>query len=158
MIHRMTHITLGLILVVTTLGAKSATAGGCDGFSATYGVGKPGGNGVAPLLLSSTRPKIGNSIDLFVYQGLPGAFPLLLMGSTPTNLPFDGGALYVLPLLVNELPKLDGSGKVQIAIDIPNNPALCGAELRMQAIYLDPGASGFYHTAQTNGLWWKVAG
>ena len=70
----------------------------------------------------------------------------------------DGGALYVLPLLVNELPKLDGSGKVQIAIDIPNNPALCGAELRMQAIYLDPGASGFYHTAQTNGLWWKVAG
>lgn len=137
-----------------------ADAGICsnDGFSATYGSGKAGSGSFPPLLLSSTRPVLGSSTDLFVYQGLPGAVPALMMGTKAVNLPFDGGALYVQPLLIVEFPTLDGNGMGKVKVNLPNDPGLCGAQIRMQAMYYDPGASGFYHTAQTNGLWWKLKG
>ena len=97
--------------------------------------------------------------DLTLSGGLPGASPVLMfIGFAPAALPFDGGTLLATPTFTVSLPPLNGAGSISIPIPIAldTTPAGCGVHLYFQAIFADPGAAGFYHSAQTNGLDWTI--
>ncbi len=151
----------------TTSGAfQTAPLGSSDGFVGLvraklcplgpalqmYGAGKAGSAGV-PQLSSLNQPVVP-SADFMVTIGfgVPGALPLLFVGLQPLALPFDGGQILVNPLFNVGLPPLDASGRLFLPVPIAENAGLCGVTFRMQAIWFDPGAAGFNHTAQTNGL------
>jgi len=120
--------------------------------NATYGVGKPGTNGV-PFLQALDLPIVGAMATIRVSNALPGAFSTLFLGVQQASIPFDGGALLVNNPLVISIPiPFDVAGSWTLAGQMPNDPSLCGLTLYHQVMYVDPGASGFYQTAQTNGL------
>lgn len=151
----------------TTSGAfQTAPLGSSDGFVGLvraklcpqaplvqpYGAGKAGSAGV-PQLGSLNQPAVP-STDFMVTIGFgkPGSLPLLFVGLQPMALPFDGGTILVNPLFNVGLPPLDAAGRLFLPVPLTENAALCGVTFRMQAIWFDAGAAGFYHTAQTNGL------
>ena len=120
--------------------------------SAPYGAGKPGTVGV-PTLSSTQLPVIGVGGDLVVGNGLPSAAPVILfVGFAAAALPFDGGTLLTVPVLTLNLPPLSPAGTLTLPFPLPADPSLCGVSTFMQVIFVDPGAGGFYQTAQTNGL------
>ncbi len=119
-----------------------------------YGAGKPGTNGV-PVLFSVNPPVLGGSSTLKLVSGAPNAGPaFLFLGLGPASVPFDGGVLLVVPALSLNLPSLDVSGELTLPAAIVRDAKLCGVSLYMQVFVVDPGAAGFYHTAQSNALWW----
>jgi hypothetical protein len=129
--------------------ASSATA-------TAYGVGKPGTFGV-PVLSSTNPPILNTTADLTLTGGLPGAGPVVLFaGFAPAALAFDGGTLLANPTFIVNLPPLDGGGG--FVLPVPVGPTTCGLHLYFQVMFVDPGASGFYQTAQTNGLDWTLGG
>ncbi len=122
----------------------------------SYGAGKPGTAGV-PVLSSTNLPKIGTTADLTVSNGLAGASPVLLLaGFAPAGLPFDGGTLLVTPAFVVALPPLGAGGS--LVLPVPITPWADGVHVYYQVMFFDPGAAGYYQTAQTNGLDWTVGG
>ena len=80
---------------------------------------------------------------------------MLFFGLVQTQLPFDGGFLYVQPLTTLSLP-IGPSGGFVLPVQLPSDPTLCGFPVYFQVIYVDPNAGGFNHTAQTNGLAWTL--
>ncbi len=126
----------------------------CPGpaFDLSYGAGKPGTNGI-PVLTGSKPPLVGDTTGLRMTNALPGALVWLAIGFTATSVPFDGGTLLVGNPYLLTLPTLvPASGVFTIEGMIPNDPLLCAATVYHQLWFQDPGAAGFYHTAQTNGL------
>ncbi len=122
----------------------------------SYGAGKPGSMGV-PVLSSAAPPVLGGMTDVTLTGGLPGASPVLLfVGLTPAAIPFDGGTLLVQPALTLGLPPLDPSGGFSLPVALPVDSTLCGGLLFLQALFGDPGANGFYGSAQTQGLAWTL--
>jgi Tol biopolymer transport system component len=107
---------------------------------ATYGEGWPGTLGI-PALTPNTEPAYGATIDL-TFENSWGFWNVgfLLLGMQPTELPTTkGGTLLVtiadiIPLALNP------TGTV-VQGTIPFDAALCGFELDLQGIELDPGAS-----------------
>lgn len=138
----------GAVYVFDLVGCTTPAA------ATSYGSGKAGSFGV-PTLSSTNLPILNSTSDLTIRGGLPGAAPVLLFaGFAPAALPFDGGALLVNPTFVVTLPGLDGSGG--FVLPIPLTASTCGLHVYFQAMFIDPGASGFNHTAQTNGLDWTI--
>ncbi|MBI4881069.1 MAG: hypothetical protein HY812_15640 [Planctomycetes bacterium] len=122
----------------------------------SYGAGKPGTAGV-PVLSSTNLPKIGTTADLTISNGLAGAAPVLLLaGFAPAAMPFDGGTLLVTPAFVVGLPPLGAGGS--LVLPVPITPWADGVHVYFQAMFFDPGATGYYQSAQTNGLDWTVGG
>ncbi len=122
----------------------------------SYGSGKPGSWGV-PVLSSTKLPKIGTTSDLTISNGLAGAAPVLLLaGFAPAALPFDEGTLLVTPAFIVALPPLGAGGS--LALPVPITAWACGLHVYFQAMFFDPGAAGYYQSAQTNGLDWTVGG
>lgn len=120
--------------------------------NAQYGEGKGGALGV-PVLSGHGLPVIGQVSGITLSNGMPGAFPILFLGLTEAKIPFDEGALLVGNPLVFAIPvAIPGNGVMTLDGLIPANPALCGVKLYHQMMYVDTTASGFNHTAQTNGL------
>lgn len=120
--------------------------------TATYGAGKAGPSGVP--VLSSALPAIpGFPLDLSVSNGPVFAAGLLIVGFAPAALPFDLGTLLVSPFSIVPIA-LDGSGAFALSFPAPPTAALCGFAVYLQAMAVDPGAPGFYHTVQTAGLSW----
>lgn len=126
----------------------------CDAAAAAvaYGTGKPGTNGL-PLLVAGEPPILGLPTSLRLENALPGALPLLVIGTAPLAAPFAGGTLLVAPGLVLALPiPVQADGTLTLGTTLPADPALCGAALFHQALFPDPGAAGSQHVAMTNGL------
>ena len=125
----------------------------CDGLagSGSYGAGKPGTAGIPQLELLSP-PVIGEGTAAQLSGALPGAQPFLVWGLVPAALPFDGGELYVADPHLLPMPAVSPAGTASAPLDVPDLPALCGAGIALQALFVDPGAAGPLHTAQTGGL------
>lgn len=149
-----------------TAGAFDTTANGADdGFvvkaktrtcaanalSSTYGAGKPGTNGV-PLLDSVNLPYVPSTTSIRVTNGRPFTPSTLFVGLAPLAAAFDGGQLLVNPTFIIALPPFDAAGSITIPGVLGDDPSLCGIAVYHQVMFGDPGAAGFYHTAQTNGL------
>ena len=118
----------------------------------TYGSGKPGTLGV-PVLNALDTPVLGSTSTVRLENALPGALPILFLGVTQQNIPFDGGALltegtWILALPFPVLP----DGTLPLVGPIPDDAALCGFKLFHQVMFADPGAAGYYGLAQTAGL------
>lgn len=128
----------------------------CAGFASVnaYGTSKPGSAGTSALV-SIVPPHLGTTCNLTILGGTPGATQVLLFaGFAPATTPFDGGTLRVHPTFMLPLPALSGSGGLTLPVPLPADPALCGFSVYFQAMFVDPAAAGFYHTAQTPGLRW----
>lgn len=126
----------------------------CTGIAtdAEYGSGKAGTFGV-PMLAASEPPVVAASAGFRLTKALPGALPLLLLGTASAGVPFDGGTLLVQPAVIQVIPiPVPINGTLTVAGAVPASASICGAALYLQVWYQDPGAAGFYHTAQTNGL------
>ncbi len=128
----------------------SGPPGGCTNLAATtqFGVGKAGAAGVPTL--SSTLPSIPNgAFTMTATPTLPSVPAILFLGLTAIDQPFDGGHLYVSPLASISLMTAP-TGSLVLAVPL-SDTSLCGLTLHLQAIFPnDPGASGGYHTSQTN--------
>ena len=122
------------------------TLGGVESF----GDGKPGSNGV-PVLEGSV-PVPGESNLIGLKNALVGAQPVLVWGLTQVTSGFDGGELHVGDPHLAVLPPIGVIGQVGIGWDVPSDPAFCGLDLFAQAFFIDPGAAGPLHTAQSNAL------
>jgi hypothetical protein len=80
----------------------------------------------------------------------------LLYGFAPTSVPFDGGTVLVLNAFVVLLPGVAPTNSLPLGFDLPADASFCGISIYMQALYVDPAASGNKHTAQTAGLHWVL--
>lgn len=117
-----------------------------------YGTGKAGSLGV-PKLKGGFALELGSVATIEIQNALPGAFPFLMAGLTKTSLAFDGGTLLVVPDLFLKLPlPIRPDGTLSITGPVPADGNLCGLTLYHQVLFVDPGASGFYHASLTNGL------
>ncbi len=117
-----------------------------------YGLGKAGTNGV-PGLSEVGSPIAGDATSTIVVSNvLPGVPMTLFLGLAPADLAFDGGKLLVQPTLILALPPAGPSGTLTITGPVPNQPVLCGATIYHQVMLQDPGAAGYFQTAQTDGL------
>jgi FG-GAP-like repeat/FG-GAP repeat len=118
----------------------------------SYGSGKQGAFGVPKL--TSTPPRIGSTATLSLSYLAP-VTGLLLVGLDPIAFPFDGGTLLVDPIVFAPLA-LVAPGTVSLPIPVPAVAALSGSNVYMQAMFVDPLASGPYDTAQSAGLRWVI--
>lgn len=117
----------------------------------SYCVAKPGTNGI---------PRWGNNplyvcgqTELKVLNGLPGsAVTVFLGGPAMPCLPVPPfGTLAINPLATTfGMPAFNAAGVSSVCLEVPWNPAFCGAQLTMQAFFGDPGAAGF-PLAHTDG-------
>lgn len=122
---------------------------GCRAESLAYGSGKPGLGGMPAL--GSDDPVLAAICTVELDQALPNAAFLLLLGSQPAALPFDGGTLLVAATS-GFVAATDAQGQWQLLVAMPDEPALCGVQLHAQAwIPGDPGAAGAGWAA-SNGL------
>jgi hypothetical protein len=105
-----------------------------------YGAGWPGTSGV-PAFTPRSAPVVGKNLKIDLANSAGVATPaVLLIGFTKENVPTGkGGALLVDPLLILPLT-IPASGSV-LSGAIPDDPALYGFDLYLQAIELDRGAS-----------------
>jgi Beta-propeller repeat len=120
--------------------------------SAVFGAGKPGTFGV-PVFTATGLPAVPSStMVLSVSNALPGAAPLLFLGFQPGAIPFDKGTILVQPALILALPPFNALGRLDLPTAFGEDAGLCGLSIYLQVVFGDPGAIGFYHTAQTNGV------
>jgi hypothetical protein len=94
-----------------------------------------------PGFTARTNPVVGNSLklDLDNSAGVSTA-GLLVIGLSKANISTGkGGTLLVTPFLF--LPLSLPAGGLTLSGQVPNDPALYGFELYLQALELDAGAS-----------------
>jgi len=117
--------------------------------SNTYGSGFPGTLGI-PNLTASTPPMLGSTFDVDVGNSLGAATSaILVFGVNPASIPTSaGGTLLVDPILLVPIA-LDPAGDALTATLQPD-PALCGTQVCLQVLELDPGAA--HHLSFTEGL------
>lgn len=132
--------------------AKATITCGGSPSATNYGAGKPGTFGI-PTLTALVPPTVPTpAFTIRLANGLPGALPVLFLGFTPLSNPFDGGTLLANPVFVLPLVPYPGSGQIDLTFPFCDVAAYCGATAYLQAMFVDPGAAGFYMTAQTAGL------
>ena len=153
--HADTEETHGGAVYMFSLARKTLGGGQCpcDALAGAtpYGAGKPGTLGMPQL--SVDRPPIPGEATLFKLTNvLQGVKPFILWGSIQASIPFDGGNLYIGDPTGEYMPVVGVLNQVGVQWQIPADPALCGAEVFFQAMFIDPGAAGPFKTAQTNGL------
>ena len=115
----------------------------------TFGTGKPGTGGIPQLELSSPPGAIGTSTTVRLANALPGARPVLGVGSERVAIPFGGGELYVAGPRLLRMPAVSGAGTSELTWDLPADPSLCGTKLVMQSLFVEPGTRS---TVQSPGL------
>ena len=125
----------------------------CDALAGLehFGTGKPGSNGV-PLLTALSNPVAGKSHVVSLKNALIGAQPVLVWGLFEGSSGFDGGELLIADPHLIALPTVGVLGQVGVGWSVPDDPAACGLDVFAQAFFIDPGAAGPLHTAQSNGL------
>jgi hypothetical protein len=106
--------------------------GSCRGSAAAYGTALPGSGGIAPQIALSGCPEPGEALSLSISSSVAGAQGLLVAGPQPAQIALFGGTLWVQPVL--GVPRV-GSGVLPLAV--PASPALVGATVHFQALFLD---------------------
>lgn len=111
-----------------------------------YGSGYPGTGGV-PDFVAATNPSLGQTLSLQLENSSGALAASLFFSSTETAM-LDtkaGGMLLTEPTIVQY--SLLPAGGLSINWSVPNNPALAGRNLYVQAVEQDPGATfGFSFT------------
>jgi hypothetical protein len=108
--------------------------------ASSYGAGWPGTLGT-PTLVASGDPVLGANLTVTISNSLGANTPgLVLIGLAEASVVTGkGGTLLVAPLLFT--PVLVHAAGESLSGPLPNNPALCGVAVDLQAIELDAGAS-----------------
>lgn len=116
----------------------------------TYGAAKAGTPGLSEWVLN--RPFAGQSIALAVSNGLTGAAPIAVLGTTQANLPLPPfGTIYVVPVTSFSMPPFDATGVSSLALTVPNTNA---GTVHFQTFWADTGAAG--GLAHSSGLTWSI--
>lgn len=119
-----------------------------------YGLAKRGTNGNPVWSLG--RPFLGTQVNLEVSNGLAGAAPWVMCGTTRVDVAIPGvGRLYVLPLPGCDFFMQSFAGannSSSISFYAPLISTLAGISLYWQCVFIDPGAVG--GLAHTGGLGW----
>ncbi len=112
----------------------------CVAIASSYGAGWPGTLGI-PTLVESGDPVLGANLTVTISNSLGANTPgLVLIGLAEANvLTPKGGTLLVAPLLW--IPLLIHAAGESLSGSLPNDPALCGVAVHLQALELDAGAS-----------------
>lgn len=111
-----------------------------DAAWSNYGNGHPGRLGV-PWLIASATPRPGTTIGIVVGNSAGIAtHGSLLLGVQQASLPTPfGGTLLLAP---NANLGIDlGIGGVSVPFRVPSDPTLCGAQVFLQSLQVDSGAS-----------------
>jgi hypothetical protein len=126
----------------------------------TYGPSKPGAGDVAPELVAvNGGPHVGNQqFTLRVGLAVGAANALLLFGTQQANVQGPFGTLLVdvtqphiaIPVSLGGPPNAIGAGSLDLAVPIPNSPALVGFTGYVQCFVADFAAA--FHWSHTNGL------
>lgn len=122
-----------------------------------YGAGLAGIGGAVPALRGTAVPALGATARLEIANALGAAPALVAIGLDPQSrvaIPLLGGTLLVNPgtstfVLLGGAPGVPGA-TATLAVPLPTNPALLGANANFQALLLDAGAA--QGVAMTNGL------
>jgi hypothetical protein len=112
----------------------------CDAYWSNYGAGFPGTNGI-PSLTSQADPVLGTTVTIDLSNSAGSStIALLLIGYQRAQIPTGpGGDLLVVPSVVAFL-NLPAAGQ-SYSGDIPDDDALCGFKVDVQAIESDSGAA-----------------
>jgi hypothetical protein len=122
--------------------------GGTPASASTYGVGKAGSNGVGAWDLGNPvrTPILGRDFGLALVNGVAGQQPTILIGApNPGGIPLPPiGTLYVLPIFTSfAVPQFNSAHRCTVRLRVPHGAHLCGVTLGFQALWADPGATGF---------------
>jgi hypothetical protein len=120
--------------------------GACYGAFATYGAGSAGSGAFVPQLSGSGCPDQGAQLVLRIDAGLGGAPGVWMFGASELALPLLGGTLLVTPTVVLAhvlagTPGQAGVGTASLALAVPIDASLAGANVFAQAGYVDVGAT-----------------
>jgi hypothetical protein len=114
-----------------------------------YGAGWPGTLGV-PSLTADVDPQYGATVKVDFGNSLGfWTFGFLLVGTAQTSLPTSKDGTLLVDLL-RAVPLAIGPTGVEVQTTIQFDESLCGAEIDVQGIEMDPGATK--HVAFTEGL------
>jgi len=122
------------------------------GSNQIYGIGKPGSFGT-PKLVAQDVPTLGEPTTVTISNAFPGSFPYLILGASQTNVAWDGGTLLASLNFFIALPvPIQANGTLPLTGLLPADASTCGVTIYHQVLVPDPGATGFYGLAMTNGL------
>lgn len=111
-----------------------------DAAWSNYGVGFPGTNGI-PTLTAAFDPLLGSTVsaDLSNSYGQP-TLAVVLVGFQDIYLPTKKSGTYLVLPLISVTLNLPATGAT-IDADLDEDDALCGFNIYVQAIQVDPGAA-----------------
>jgi hypothetical protein len=111
---------------------------------ASFDAGKDGSGGIAPSLIGKGYTAPGGKVEMSVVGGLGGAPGVLQIGTglAPGPLLAVQNVLLDFPIQLDGPLGVPGAGKWEILAHMPNELALVGLEIVMQAILVDPEAAG----------------
>jgi len=119
--------------------------GACGGGVQAFGAGLKGTGNVVPALTASGCAALGGALNLHLADVLGGASGFLMIGLDEADLAYQGGSLYVSPILILAIPVggapgVAGSGAVDLSFGTLTDPAIAGLSIIAQAGFLDAGA------------------
>jgi hypothetical protein len=123
-----------------------------------YGEGTVGAGGSVPHLHGTDSLNLGSTFTLTVADGLGGAFGILTLGGYGSKVspPAVGAAQLInpidllVPILLDGASGVPGAGTYSIDIEIPEDNALLGFNVNLQALFFD--SSAMQGVAWTNGV------
>jgi hypothetical protein len=106
-----------------------------------YGIGWTGTLGV-PTLMPDANPVLGTTVTITLSNSLGAATDgLIVLGFTEANVPTSKDGVILVQPLYFLLDVVPAAGLDMVGTLPPYDPALCGLEIDVQGIELDPGAS-----------------
>jgi hypothetical protein len=116
-----------------------------------YGTGTPGTGGVTPTLTLSGCTEAGETMNLAIANGKPGALAVLFLGVAKAELPLKGCTLLTFPLLLQIGLPLGGTGSIGFPSTIPASLTV-PVTFDMQAFVVDPGGPKGYSSTDATQL------
>ncbi|MFT4512811.1 MAG: hydroxyacylglutathione hydrolase [Planctomycetota bacterium] len=117
-----------LVPIALAFASSLAAQGSC----ATASV-NPLGTPCGPASLTATLPSLGSTMNVTIDGTVAGLAGSLFQSPGPgVQTPFLGCDIYLTQLNVAALVLTDANGDATVPVAIPNNPALCGAQLIVQ--------------------------
>jgi hypothetical protein len=119
----------------------------CDGAFVPFGDGLVGTGGLTPALRAEGCAAPGEVTTAHIENAVGGAMGWLVFGITEAAMPYRGGVLYLWPADIAWPVALGGSagvageGSADVVAPWPNDPAITGTVLIMQAGFMDVAAA-----------------
>jgi hypothetical protein len=128
----------------------------------TKGIGVPGTGSFVPELRLAGLPHLGATISVVVDDAVGGALGVLGFGFAPPLATPLGpatvwlqGPLVLAAIATSGTPGAPGAGSAALALSIPANPALVGANLTTQALLFDVGATADFSVTNAIEVWMR---